>query len=95
MNYSQDEFIALMDVIEEAGGMHLDMDCTPERFRLKTSPDGPERIRETQACGNPSLFDIPFPLPDGSDLVNTGTVRVCAVCDNVGLWPRFTESGSE
>lgn len=91
MNYNHDDFLKLMEEIEFQSGLHLDQDCTPETFRLAVKPGGPEKARLTTGCGNPTLFEIPYAQESSDGTTATmGKVIACAVCDDLGRWPRFS-----
>lgn len=92
MNYSQQEFFALMEEVEFQGGEHVDTPHMPDTFRLKSSPDGPEKTQETCGCKHAALFNIPYGLPNSGGTAEMGTALACAVCDNMGQWPRFTHA---
>lgn len=92
MRYSEEQFFALMDEIEFQGGEHCQHSHAPDSFRLKLHPDGPEKVRETTGCNNPTLFDVSYALPSTAAVAKMGKARVCAVCDNIGQWPRFAHA---
>lgn len=85
VNYSKDEFFALMGAIEAAGGEHLDETCSPKTYNFSGPNSKPLVIA---GCGNSSRFEIPYERAvQGAR--RRQTVNVCAVDDNVGMWPRF------
>lgn len=87
MNYSSDEFLRLMEAVENQGGEHLDKLCTVRRFEFSGDKIKPVSL---PGCGNNSIFEIPYAAGDKNGR-NKGmqTVTVCAVDDAVGYWPRF------
>lgn len=76
MNYSKEEFFDLMEQAEEQGIEHLDEVCTPKQYEFT----GRARPVVMRACKNAALFAIPH---------DDGVVKVCAVDDSMGRWPRF------
>lgn len=92
MNYSQLEFLRLMEEVEFQNGVHLDRDCVPSTFRMKSKPNGPERTYETSSCGNTTMFQVPYAQEDKGGVVTHAAVTVCAVDDDMGLWPRFAHA---
>lgn len=87
MNYSQEEFLRLMEAVEEQGGEHLDDLCSAKTYEFT----GKELARVTlPGCGNTSLFAVPYDAlaKDGTE-VGPQPVTACAVDDNMGAWPRF------
>lgn len=98
MVYHPEDFIDLCSAVLDDGGHLLEDVCVGKTVRLRF-PDGPEdrpvwKRYQTTNCGMVSRFDINYDAeytaigPDGP-LKNY--VRVCAVDDAVGLWPRFKD----
>jgi hypothetical protein len=87
MNYSQTEFLRLLDQIESQSGEHLDKPCTPQTYNFTGEKSKPMTFG---SCGNFSLFSIPYAAQDvkGKD-IGARKVQVCAVEDDLGRWPRF------
>ena len=78
MKYSSDEFFRLVDEVSRQGGVHLDE--THDRV-FHTKLTGKEVAgAEVVYCGEAALFEVPYDEGDA--------VKVCAVCDRIGLWPR-------
>lgn len=84
MKYPQDQFFRLMEEIEFQDGVHLDATCE-NRYVTPLTGDKVKGV-EVAMCGENALFEVPYE-PLGSDTISK--VRVCAVDDRVGLWPRF------
>lgn len=89
-SYTKEEFLRMIDIVEEQGGAYLD---TPHDVvvhdDLKADDDKPV----TQNCGEPALFEVPYE-PSGYD----GTIDslvVCGVDDLMGLWPRFASANAK
>ena len=78
MNYSKEEFFDLMTQAENQGAQHLDELCNDRVYEF----GGRVKPLRLRGCLNSSLFEVPF-----GD--NEGVVRVCAVDDDMGRWPRF------
>lgn len=106
MLYNPDDFFALIEAVEEAGGAHLPEPCVPPRYRIKL-PDpssGLRRMQTMQAtgCHKETRFVIPYDKPiyerdDDGKIIAEGeaeaaTLPVCAVDDDLGKWPRFVNS---
>lgn len=81
MNYHEDEFIALIDVIEREGGQLLPDKCKSHKIRYQKSPKTPTDYVDVDSsgCGNLSRFVINYDpgeqvdLPDMSGL--NGTIK--------------------
>lgn len=94
MNYSKDQFFALMEAAEEQGGELLDEVCDARTYSFTGS-----RSKKVTfpMCGNSTIFDIPYledsdaPLLVGAGPTAQPRIKVCAVDDGLGLWPRFRE----
>jgi hypothetical protein len=96
VNYSQEDFIKLIEEVEFQGGTHLDEDCEPVVVALKKEhPRGKASRFKLARCGNPALFDIPYGLENPGPAGEMGIIKVCAVDDSIGLWPRFKHALEE
>ena len=87
MNYSPDAFLALMEQVEDQGGIHLKDRCVPRRYVLpREGSDGKKRNRTyfTTGCNADARFLVPY---DGEN--GPRSAVVCAVDDEMGKWPRF------
>lgn len=82
MNYSPEQFFRLSQAIIAAGGLHLDLMCKSRSYTF--SGDKAKDVH-LPGCGNMSLFEIPYEGEDGQP----APIKLCAVCDDVGLQPRF------
>ena len=80
MNYSPEAFLALMETVEEQGGVHLTEACQPKPFSLRY-PDDRVKKFHTTGCRQQARFVVPY--GEGQTLI------ACAVDDNMGAWPRF------
>lgn len=87
MDYTQDQFFALMDAIEEVGGRHLDGKCLPVKYKFTGDQIKPDFLG---GCKKEALFEIPY-TKSAKSVSQTNSIKVCAVCDDVGLWPRFID----
>lgn len=103
MQYHPDDFLRLMEAVEDAGGAMLAGRCMPKRFRLRVPrPGGGKRWKDfgTAGCGQEALFEVPYELPKGDlgakmEKRGGGSLRVCAVDDDLGKWPRFSDNMEE
>lgn len=82
MKYNHDEFVELIEVVEAQGGTLLD-DPHAVKVTKHTTPRGEMTVR-TSGCGAYSMFEVP--VEGGKPAV------LCAVCDNMGMMPRFLEA---
>lgn len=97
MKYTPEQFFKLTELIQEAGGVHVDELCAAREYDL-TGPKGrrPGKRLYMPGCGNYSIFSIPYEgstvVDDEGDLKTLpgGEVKLCAVCDDVGVTPRFS-----
>ena len=86
--YTQDEFLRLIEAVEDQGGQYLDEHCKPVRaFDFTGDVPLKERDKALSYCGQPSLFDVPYEDEHGGQ----GKIKVCAVDDGMGMWPRFRD----
>lgn len=92
MHYSPDEFLRLMEEIDFQGGEHLD-ETHDNVFHTEFTGDH-EGVKglEIEYCGESALFEIPYGPQEKAQHNGAGVVKVCAVDDMVGRWPRFAEA---
>lgn len=83
MKYSQTQFLNLIDAVDDQGGMHTD-DLCDDRYFTEFSGDK-VKGHELEMCNEVAIFHVPYEGEDGKP----SEVRVCAVDDSMGLWPRF------
>lgn len=83
MNYTEADFERLVAEVEEQGGTLRTDQCKAKKYTWSGKSLAPQTIA---GCGNPFRFDVPYE-PYGGNLIQK--VMVCAVEDNVGMWPRF------
>ncbi len=87
MNYSEPEFFALLEAVEGQGGEHLDEQCKAKRYEFVGSDQKPVTL---PSCGNNALFHVPYEARDADGMeLGLHPLRVCAVEDDMGRWPRF------
>lgn len=85
MLYTEDEFMRLWKTIEDQKGTHIAEDHT-DKF------DTGLHMR-IEYCGFEAQFDVPYVYyPPESEDAEERIVRVCAVDDRMGLWPRFASA---
>lgn len=89
MKYSQDEFLELMERVEYQGGSFLDDVHEKRVVRIPKQAEKGRRSTIELGCGHQSLFEIPYELENPGPAGELGIIRVCAVEDDVGKWPRF------
>lgn len=87
--YSQDEFLDLIERVENAGGEHLKELCEPQTVAKWTGPH--QKPMTFDCCGDEALFTVPYEAePHGeAALAQVKDIKVCAVEDAIGAWPRF------
>jgi hypothetical protein len=84
VEYTPEQFLRLVDEIESQGGEYLEDEvCKPRQITFTGSYFGPMWVH---GCGNDTLFTFPYASEAAGSLHD---VRLCAVCDNLGLRPRF------
>ena len=86
MNYTPEQFFRLTELVQEQGGVHVDELCAAREYDL-TGPKGrrPGKKLYMPGCGNYSIFSIPY---EGEKKERV-EVKLCAVCDDLGVTPRF------
>lgn len=89
-SYSRDEFFRLMQAVEDQGGEHLDEQCKATTYEFSG-----ERSKKVTlpSCGQSALFMVPVEPAENemTGVMLPPPVKVCAVEDLVGLWPRFID----
>jgi hypothetical protein len=96
MHYEQSEFYDLIDAIEDEGGKHLAGEdgvllmCTSRTVKL-AGKDSKELTMP--GCGNTTIVEIPYqhPVEDATNATVLSMARFCAVCDDLGWWPRYID----
>lgn len=90
MNYTEDQYERLVEAVEAVGGEYLDDLCT---YREYGATGDLVKPLFRPGCGNMAVFLVPYETPRefAGDVTGavTGMVEVCAVCDELGNWPRF------
>jgi hypothetical protein len=90
MEYTNEQFMKLEDLILDQGGQSLDMECADVLHPL-SGPVGaaPSKRVRMEGCGNSGvLFLVPYENMDGE----LAPILLCAVCDDLGAKPRFAEA---
>ena len=88
MNYDEDCFESLEDLIAGVGGLLLPDVCEPQVLIFeRQSERGIPSKASTCGCGNETRFAIPYEGEGDENCV----VTACAVCDDIGMWPDFIE----
>lgn len=86
MDYSKQEFFDLLEMVEDAGGEHLDEQCLAKTYTFCG-----ERLKPATlpGCGNSALFVVPYVESEDKNGEVITHVKACAVDDDMGRWPRF------
>jgi hypothetical protein len=99
VQYHPEDFLRLAQTVEEEGGVMLGDSCQPKPYRLpiKDQITGEERQKQyfTAGCGKDALFAIPYRRSTDEPGERNGIIRVCAVDDDLGKWPRFQNAMEE
>lgn len=83
-----DSFLALMEVVEDAGGVHLTEACVGRKYKQAKHPGQRKETRFTTRCNKPARFLIPYIGEQDQD----STLIACANDDWIDAWPRFIET---
>lgn len=98
MKYDVDEFFRLVDDVRDQGGTWLSDERHDHVFFPSFSgpkkPDGQLINGDLKYCGDYGLFDIPYLDQDKSVSPTPESIKVCAVDDCIGLWPRFAKANA-
>ena len=87
MDYESAELLDLMDKVADQGGEHLDESCVSREFEFCGPHSKPVTLRY---CNNATLFAVPYEATDrAGHAAGLQPVVVCAVDDNMAMWPRF------
>ena len=79
----------LVRAVEEQGGTHLDDMCVARQHTFQMDDDS-ERTIFAAGCGNILQFEIPYEVAfDGTNAAMLDTIKLCGVCDDMPLMPRF------
>ena len=94
MLYHPEDFLRLTEAIEDVGGAIVVNPCRGRKYRIKMPAAGGKSKWEdklTSGCGNETQFLVPYRPPGTIKDAGEGphTALVCAVCDELGKWPRF------
>lgn len=93
MRYSPEAFDAIIAEVEHQGGALLPEECVREDIRYTVPPYASPSTQKQVTCGcfNQALLVSTYdPLPEADQA--SGFVTACAVCDNMGDWPRYSEA---
>lgn len=91
MYYERDEFFRLMEAIEAQEGIHLD-EVHENVYHGDLLNDSGRKGVEVVNCGGAALFEVPYEAV--GELGVLTTLKVCAVDDRLGLWPRFASANA-
>jgi hypothetical protein len=94
MNYSPEALDALMQEVESQGGALLPDRCEKQDITYEAPPynAASTQRRATCGCGNETIVVSIYDAGDGKVPSGAGFARVCAVCDDVGAWPRYCDA---
>jgi hypothetical protein len=98
LKYDEEEFFRLMGEVQRQGGQHLD-ETHEHVYHPKYSGDktteGQKPSGVLKYCNSNALFDVPYLNPDRSvSPTASESIKVCAVDDCIGLWPRFAAANA-
>lgn len=89
MKYDEKEFFSLLKEIKKQGGVHLDDEVHEHVYHPHfVGPKSAKGYTQTY-CNSVALFDIPYLEQDNTVSPAIESIKVCAVDDCIGLWPRF------
>lgn len=92
MFYEPQQFETLLEEIERQSGALLPEPCMPIRLNV-LGPQKPKVKPRTCGCYNKSRFVSKYEPIDKEMLERGGGfVTSCAVCDNMGEWPRYKDA---
>lgn len=91
MYYERDEFFRLLESIENQDGIHLD-ELHDNVYHSDLINDSGGKGVEVVYCGEAALFEVPYEALGDHGVLTT--VKVCAVDDRLGLWPRFADANA-
>lgn len=91
MDYRLDAFEGLIKEVEFQGGALLPERCLPESVDYKQ--EGRTEVPDTFTCGCGNFSRVVSPYAGEGE--NGNFITACAVCDNVGAWPRYEEAVKE
>lgn len=89
--YTQDEFFRLMESVAGQDGRYLN--AIHEHVYHEELSGGPVHDvlqGQVKYCNESALFEVPYESHHESNTV--ATVRICAICDRMGLMPRFASA---
>lgn len=86
MDYRIETFNELVKEVEGQGGAILAEKCLPEEVIYE---EGRHAVPDSYTCGCNNFSRLTSPYESEGDKV--GFVTACAVCDNVGAWPRYED----
>ncbi len=98
MNYSLDQFNAIVAEIEGQGGAILPESCEGDALIYKIPGSDNTVKARTCGCTGNTLMVAPYEPStnpkESKKLLGKGAgfIRACIVCDGVGLWPRFVKA---
>jgi hypothetical protein len=99
MQFTETQFLNLMEAVHDAGGESLPERCDGRVLKY-TQEDSKGRQKtyetKTQGCKRDSRFVVPYELGDLSTKDRNamlkrggGFIKACAHDDDMGQWPRF------
>jgi hypothetical protein len=93
--YPPDAFIALVQEVERQGGALLDDPCEKHDVVYKAPPYASPSVQEkiTCGCGHQARLVTIYDKDDvAAGVGGAGFATACAVCDNIGIWPRYCDA---
>lgn len=86
MHYTKDQFFRLVEAVEDQGGTYLDDLCSHRTYELLGDKARYKTVT-IGGCGEVALFEMAYEDMHGG----VGPITMCAVCDSMGLMPRFAD----
>lgn len=71
---------------DDQGCEHLDELCSARKYTMTGDKRGQKPV-VIGGCGNSVLFAVPYESPLAN--IRDADIKVCAVDDNLPMWPRF------
>lgn len=92
MDYSPEAMDALYGEVERQGGAWSPDVCQSTPVSYKSPPYKKNRKpTETCSCGHETMCVVTYEPDEDFHQSGSGFVRMCAVCDHVGVMPRFCD----
>jgi hypothetical protein len=92
---NRQDFLRLVEAVEDQGGAHLDEVCSMSTYSEWTG-DREVKPLHVAGCAKRTLFEVPYDALDkeGNEQEYPHSVKLCAVEDMMHLMPRFQEDSA-